>query len=521
MRTIIAFFLATPLLFSSTILLIHGMDGSGNSFLKMASSLAKDFNETHFVKLGYAHTLLPEAKCTSYDASNGDQTDLCQNRPDYYGSTNTLRTFYGIDADDFAFSHLSYRMLLANDDYETSEKSTEAISAQFGIFNNTLNQELNQSFASISVYTLNLSNNTNLTFQAQGKQIADTLKILKAVRGNEPVMLIGHSMGGLALRAYLQSFPSAYIQTPLAITIGSPHLGAGSSLGASLYDEAPLNLAAGSSAIRALNTESTSLFTPSQTHFIPFIISGYDRNFFSGDIVLGSDDDGVVSAASQLPPQWLSPKPLYFTPQCLNQTPCIQTPEAIYHTNEPKDVQIIDAIRNLVSYTHHRLNGHNTDGPLWTQELLKININPTELTITHKEDSIHAAFKTDGSSFTFPNHLILTSSDTQDLTLLGDPNAHASYDGTQKRWSLALECHGSAFVIHTPHLKTFNGCTDTSMVTFGEDTWSISTSDHALHLSSSQRPIELNLTKQSLQSLEVAPDKTLKMRLKLPSRMSF
>jgi pimeloyl-ACP methyl ester carboxylesterase len=84
-------------------------------------------------------------------------------------------------------------------------------------------------------YTLNFSDNQNLSFDAQGSELAEIIKtVLAANPGTVKVLLVGHSMGALAAREYLQGLarePNA--ATPISyrndvvklITVGAAHQG--------------------------------------------------------------------------------------------------------------------------------------------------------------------------------------------------------------------------------------------------------------------------------------------------------
>lgn len=79
-------------------------------------------------------------------------------------------------------------------------------------------------------YTLSFSNNHELTFSKQGAELS---KIISAVLAMNPaknkVILVAHSMGGLAARAYLQSQAGVRYSdrndVHELITIGTPHQG--------------------------------------------------------------------------------------------------------------------------------------------------------------------------------------------------------------------------------------------------------------------------------------------------------
>ena len=84
-------------------------------------------------------------------------------------------------------------------------------------------------------YTLNFSNNQGLSLDLQGGELATIIQaVLSANPGASKVLLIGHSSGGLAARAYLQGLArTPDVTTPFSyrddviklITIGTPHQG--------------------------------------------------------------------------------------------------------------------------------------------------------------------------------------------------------------------------------------------------------------------------------------------------------
>jgi uncharacterized repeat protein (TIGR02543 family) len=82
-------------------------------------------------------------------------------------------------------------------------------------------------------YTLEFSSNNGLTFEQQGWELAKIIKKVKAINGATKVILVGHSMGGLAARAYLQGFAISQTGNVIGygadvaklITVGTPHSG--------------------------------------------------------------------------------------------------------------------------------------------------------------------------------------------------------------------------------------------------------------------------------------------------------
>ena len=76
-------------------------------------------------------------------------------------------------------------------------------------------------------YTLNFSNNHTLTFSQQGHELRNAITaVLRANPTKSKVILVAHSMGGLAARAYLQGKADTFREDVAAlITVGTPHQG--------------------------------------------------------------------------------------------------------------------------------------------------------------------------------------------------------------------------------------------------------------------------------------------------------
>ena len=83
-------------------------------------------------------------------------------------------------------------------------------------------------------YALDLASNTTLTFAEQGALVASAVERIRAANGNKPVLLVGHSMGGLAARAYISYHDQNGAKTCGLLTIGTPHQG---SIWGYLHDE--------------------------------------------------------------------------------------------------------------------------------------------------------------------------------------------------------------------------------------------------------------------------------------------
>ena len=156
----------------------------------------------------------------------------------------------------------------------------------------------------------------SLSLEQQGLQVAAVVERVRAVNKSTKMILVGHSMGGLAARAYLQSLGSnRYANDVFAlITVGTPHLG---SPLADLLKEmssavtGPLGMAIpideNSLAVRELQLSSptlNALNAPNATSALPADVR-YVTIGATGDIgvrlqtILGGAGDGIVSFDSQ------------------------------------------------------------------------------------------------------------------------------------------------------------------------------------------------------------------------------
>ncbi|AFM10931.1 esterase/lipase family protein [Turneriella parva] len=72
-------------------------------------------------------------------------------------------------------------------------------------------------------YTWNFSSNHHLTYRQQAEELAAGIEAICALNAADKVVLIGHSMGGLAARALVQLYSADRVYA--LITIGTPHYG--------------------------------------------------------------------------------------------------------------------------------------------------------------------------------------------------------------------------------------------------------------------------------------------------------
>jgi pimeloyl-ACP methyl ester carboxylesterase len=77
--------------------------------------------------------------------------------------------------------------------------------------------------SNIHLFTLDFSDNQNFTFEQQGEEVRLVIEKIRFEHNIQKIMLVGHSMGGLAARAYLMAYGSEGIVG--LVTASTPHLG--------------------------------------------------------------------------------------------------------------------------------------------------------------------------------------------------------------------------------------------------------------------------------------------------------
>ncbi len=73
------------------------------------------------------------------------------------------------------------------------------------------------------LYTLDFSDNQNLSFDEQGEEVKLVIEEILSEQSCRKIILIGHSMGGLACRAYINNYGTKNIGGYISVT--SPHMG--------------------------------------------------------------------------------------------------------------------------------------------------------------------------------------------------------------------------------------------------------------------------------------------------------
>ena len=303
--------------FGQNYVFVHGLKSNADTFFKMAG----EFNQS-VVKIGIEH-YNQNGTCTIPDGDN-DKVVNCSEIP----SNNTLaKVVYGLNND---FDTKFYFKEFNNTDTNLS-------------MDNAIPYE-NQTFNS-NVFVVNLSNNINLSFEAQGKELKNVIDTIAKATNDNNFVLVGHSMGGIAIRSYLQYFYVGNNNINEIIEIATPNKGVTYDIPTSIYGASAKNLEAGSEDLQKLNSVNLDVYK--KIPFIAIVSSGYDKSILSGDLINGSNDDGVVSANSQKPP---------FDAKIINVT------DGIYHTHETSNPKIINLVKKYASNYTNIHSGWNLIG---------------------------------------------------------------------------------------------------------------------------------------------------------------
>ena len=303
-------------LFGKNYIFVHGLKSNADTFFKMAG----EFNNT-IVKVGIEH-LNANGTCVVPDGDN-DKIINCSEIP----SNNTLAKIYGlVDNFDTKFYFKEFNKT------DTNLSMDNAIPYE------------NQRFHS-NIFIVNLSNDINLSFEAQGKELKNLIDTITNATNDNNFILIGHSMGGLAIRSYLQYYLDNNKNINEVIEIATPNRGVSYYIPTSIYGASAKNLEEGSEDLEKLN--STNLEVYKKIPFIAIISTGYDKSILSGDLISGSEDDGVVSKYSQIPPF---------------NAKIIEVNDGIYHTQETNSPKIINLVKKYASEYKRLNNGWNLIG---------------------------------------------------------------------------------------------------------------------------------------------------------------
>jgi outer membrane protein assembly factor BamB len=196
-------------------------------------------------------------------------------------------------------------------------------------------------------YRLEFSNNDDLTLLDQAKEIALVVDVvLELNSGAEKVILVGHSMGGLAGRSYLQHL-SGGTKVQALVSVGTPHLGAELATFCTVVGCDVLSIGA-----QELQPDSPSLLElndlihnplPGSVLYTSIIGIGMDTG--------GLDGDGVVSAYSQNLASVAHPPGLRLRTRSLLVEPRLSCSFLFQfsHTCETTDQEVWQAVRAELS----------------------------------------------------------------------------------------------------------------------------------------------------------------------------
>lgn len=253
------------------------------------------------------------------------------------GDANTWTDFASVAEYVYGWQHGGTMNFCLN--YDGYDKKKSSISTDYKDFNTPLSMgdyyavnfatDLNGlSYAASSQSTILVGSNQSAIVK-QGRAIKDAIRHVMDVTGSEKVILIGHSMGGLAAREYIQNVSNwqsdGRHHVAKLFTIGTPH--GGSNLTGAVLAGYFLKIDEQSEATRDLRYESVTysgryLFGGTESNFhnlIPSIFYNNDTNCNGqvGDAIVGlnskicpsdidysctigvssvRNDDGVVSA---------------------------------------------------------------------------------------------------------------------------------------------------------------------------------------------------------------------------------
>jgi len=289
------------------IILIHGLIGGGSNWEYLAPKISNKIGlDREYVEVGLEISLYEDQKCWDGDKDALIECDRLSEITEQPTLRKLYRTLgeehiYGLDQGQFSTSPSFWR--------EHSSSYTTKIQA------NKI-----EKFANHRLFVVNFSNSNQLTFDAQGYQLSRMLEEIVEVTGVEEFILIGHSMGGLAARAYIQNeYSNSTYTIRQLITIGTPHLGG---IGAGYYIDlffiddaqeplnAGINLASDSLAYQRLNERANIV---SYYRNIELYHLGYSDGFDeSGESYAQSD--GNVEIGSQMGLDILNPYRVIFSP---------------------------------------------------------------------------------------------------------------------------------------------------------------------------------------------------------------
>jgi len=253
------------------IILVHGLNDGASAWNTIAPRLSNymEVEGNISVEVGLEISINEDAKC--FDGAV-DAEILCSQLSDIV-SENKYRSIandrvFGLKKGDYNVTNIEYR-----------------------IDNNTPNQNILQYQ---KVFAINFSNSNQLSFDAQGYELKKIIDDISLHTGIDNFILIGHSMGGLAIRAYIQNEEHKIIEK--VITLNTPHLGGNGGIYNEITKNAGVNLANDSKSYQILNSTITDKYDNIKIFYFGYSggVSGEDDNLYF------SKGDDVVDIGSQM-----------------------------------------------------------------------------------------------------------------------------------------------------------------------------------------------------------------------------
>ena len=297
------------------VIFVHGLNSGSSTWRDMASKVSRELGVFggSYVEIGLDISIKEGAKCwdakwineymSCKDMEKIEDQDIFRKttRASVSQKSQAYSKIFGLDKGQFNINAIQWK--------RNSESASAAIS------DDAIKSEL---FLNQKVFVVNFSNNNQLTYNAQGEQLKAAIENVKNVTGATKYILIGHSMGGLASRAYIQNEETVNIKK--FITIDTPHFGGITYgvMGSGFYFggyNAGVNLASDSKAFRELNSISNigNKYDNMEVYHL-----GYSDGYNGIDMFKwGSyyaESDGIVSIGSQMGLDALHPYRVIFSP---------------------------------------------------------------------------------------------------------------------------------------------------------------------------------------------------------------
>lgn len=291
------------------VILVHGLNSGASTWDLLAPKLSKvmGVKDNTYVEIAVNIDINKSSEC--WDAKLEDEKIKCEELSDIDKQepfrkvfSDSGSTIFGLDKENFDVSTIKWKL----NSYDDSN-ATEYTFAKF------------DNYGKQRVFAINFSNNNQLTYDAQGYELAEIINDIKKITGISKFDIIGHSMGGLATRAYIQNEKTEHIGQ--YISVDTPHLG--SSLGGKYIGSskggrnASVNLAVDSKALKVLNSEDS---ISNKYDDVKVYHLGYSDGL-EGILDGGSyydEGDGIVSIGSQMGLEALNPKRVIFSPTVRN-----------------------------------------------------------------------------------------------------------------------------------------------------------------------------------------------------------